>query len=176
MHPTNSTRTLSPWPVSVRDVCPSPRRRFSADDIVVRVGCACASIACTGWAVFLAHFTCPAEPVALCARRLLCCLKRGSRVGGGRAYCSRRRPHEIGRRRMRRRLTTASATVARVSARHTTMRIGGVLGGGGFASESLRAPAADSAVCDLAVASVEAAGTAHCSGHTTSVVAACADD
>jgi len=54
--------------------------------------------------------------------------------------------------------------------------MGGVLGGGGFASESLRAPAANCAVCDLAVAAGEAAGTAHGGSHTTSVVATCAGD
>jgi len=43
-------------------------------------------------------------------------------------------------------------------------------------SEWLRAPVADCVVCDLAVASGEAAGTAHGGGHTTSVVAACVDD
>jgi len=74
------------------------------------------------------------------------------------------------------RVRTPHAIVARVSARHTTMRMGGVLGGGGFASESLRAPAADCAVCDLAVAPGKAAGTAHGGGHTTPVVATCADD
>jgi len=49
-----------------------------------------------------------------------------------------------------------------------------VLGGEGFASESLCAPAADYAVCDLAVASGEAAGTAHGGGDTAPVVATCA--
>jgi len=43
-------------------------------------------------------------------------------------------------------------------------------------SEWLCAPVAYCAVCDMAVASGEAAGTAHGGGHTTSVVAACADD
>jgi len=77
---------------------------------------------------------------------------------------------------MRRRLTTASAIVARVSARNTAMRTGGVLGSAGFASESLRARAADCGVCDLAVASGEAAGTPQGGSHTTSVVVTCADD
>jgi len=43
-------------------------------------------------------------------------------------------------------------------------------------SESLCAPAADCAICDLAVASGEAAGTAHGGSDTMPVVAACADD
>jgi len=57
------------------------------------------------------------------------------------------------------------------------MRMGGVvMGGEGFASESLCAPAADCAVSDLAVASGETAGTAHGGGDKMPVVAACADD